>query len=439
MSFVVYWIALYFLELIKMELITIRLLDYKSNKKHYIYIIGLLGMFLAISMIYMGLVDESIISFLFIIIIILVFFKALTGYKKYLGILFSYVLLSVVDVILAGGFTAILGMDTDTLMNDYILGFIANSLSVPLLIIVVLIKNRRKIDLTRARIYLKSRHLLLMIIGIFACGLYIAPIQIYGLTEKGSHVKNLVTFGFTTSGIVFIVLCLFYFLGNADKIQYRQKVEAKEKLLIQQQQYYKALIENDENTKKFRHDISNHIYCLSYLCKEKKYDELEKYLTDMECTIQELKLKIYTGNEVVNVIVNDLQKRYEENYIQFLWTGILSENIKISSMDLCTIFSNLLTNSIEAVMKINNYNKRIVNIQIKQLDNNIIIYISNPVLKKVNIINNKLVTTKRDKNQHGYGSLNVEECIEKYDSIINYSCDDDCFTVKILLYDIITE
>ncbi len=439
MNFAVYWIALYFLELIKMGLITIKILDYKSNKKYYIYFIGLISTFLLLNITYIGLINETVLSFLFMFIMLFVFYQVLSGQRKFWGVLLSHILLSVIDIILAGGLVFLLKADTDTVMNNYSLRFVSNSLSVPLLIIIILIKHKKELNMERIRLYLKSRHIFLMILGIVACGLYIAPIQIYGLTERGSYVSNLVTFGFTTSGIVFILLCTLFFLGNADKIQYRHMVEAKEKLLLQQQQYYKALIAKDEKTKKFRHDISNHIYCLSYLCKLGRYDELKKYLTDLENTIQDLRLKVYTGNEVINIIVNDLLERYKEYHIQFIWTGMLPENLRISSMDLCTIFSNLLINAIEAVAKIGDYNKRIVNIKIKLLDNNIIVYISNPVSKKVNIINNKLLTTKKDKGQHGYGSLNVEECVERYNGNISYSCNGDYFTVEILFYDITIE
>lgn len=437
MYFVVYWIILYFLELIKMGLITVRLLDYKSNKKYYTYFIGLISMFLVISITYIGLINETILSFLFMIIIIFVFYQVLIGHRKFLGILLSHILLSIIDIILSGGLAFLFKIDTDMLIHNYFIRFIGNLLIVPLLFIIVLIKNKKDLNMERIRLYLKSQHILLMILGIFACGLYIAPIQIYGLTESGSYVRNLVTFGFTISGLVFILLCIFFFLGNADKIQYRQMMEAKEKLLVQQQQYYKARIEKDENTKKFRHDISNHIYCMSYLCKAKKYDELEKYLTSMESTIQELSLKIYTGNEVLNIIVNDLLERYKDNHIQFLWIGMVPEHIKLSAMDICTIFSNLLINAIEAVVKIENYSKRIIKVQIKLLDENMVINISNPVSEKINIINNRLISSKKDKGQHGYGSLNVQECVERYKGDISYSCDVNYFTVEILLYNML--
>lgn len=437
MGFAFYWITLYFLELIKMGLITIKLLDYKSNKKYYIYLIGLISTFLIIEITYIGVINDTSLTLLFVIITIFVFCQALSGHRKFLGVLISHIIISVVDIVLVGGLICLLKVDTDILMDNYFLRFIGNSLSLPLLIIIVIIKNKKELNMESVRLYLKSRHILLMILGMFAWELYITPIQMYGLTERGSYVSNLVTFGFTTSGIVFILLCIFFLLGNADKIQYRQMVNAKEKMLVQQQKYYKSLIEKDENTKKFRHDINNHIYCLSYLCKVKKYDELENYLIDMEQKCQDLRLKVYTGNEIVNIITNDLLERYEEDHIQFLWTGMLPDHIKISSMDLCTIFANVLINAIEAVIEIEDYNKRIINIQIKQLDNNIVIYINNKVSEKVNIIDNKLVTTKKDKSQHGYGSLNVEECVEKYNGSINYSCDDDYFYIEISFYDII--
>lgn len=116
---------------------------------------------------------------------------------------------------------------------------------------------------------------------------------------------------------------------------------------------------------------------------------------------------------------------------------MVPEHIKLSAMDICTIFSNLLINAIEAVVKIENYSKRIIKVQIKLLDENMVINISNPVSEKINIINNRLISSKKDKGQHGYGSLNVQECVERYKGDISYSCDVNYFTVEILLYNML--
>lgn len=42
-----------------------------------------------------------------------------------------------------------------------------------------------------------------------------------------------------------------------------------EKLLETQADYYKMLLEKEDETRKFRHDMSNHIICIDALSQEK--------------------------------------------------------------------------------------------------------------------------------------------------------------------------
>ena len=51
--------------------------------------------------------------------------------------------------------------------------------------------------------------------------------------------------------------------------------------------------------------------------------------------------------------------------------------------------------------------------------------------------NNRLITTKDDKEQHGLGSLNVEYCINKYGGAIYYSCINNNFNVELVLSNVI--
>lgn len=55
-----------------------------------------------------------------------------------------------------------------------------------------------------------------------------------------------------------------------------------EKLLETQADYYKMLLEKEDETRKFRHDMSNHIICIDALSQEKKYDEMQSYLSSLK-------------------------------------------------------------------------------------------------------------------------------------------------------------
>jgi len=125
------------------------------------------------------------------------------------------------------------------------------------------------------------------------------------------------------------------------------------------------------------------------------------------------------------------------NDIKLKWRGRLPDKLKVSNMDLCIIFSNLLKNSVEALKKISENIEKKIEVEIKQLENNIIIKVKNPISGKVNIIDDKLITSKLDKNNHGFGSLNIKEAVNKYGGNIKYNISEESFLVEIIFSDII--
>lgn len=49
--------------------------------------------------------------------------------------------------------------------------------------------------------------------------------------------------------------------------------------------------------------------------------------------------------------------------------------------------------------------------------------------------NNKFITSKEDKNLHGYGLKSVQRIVEKYDGIITYETENKIFTTSLSFFD----
>ncbi len=81
--------------------------------------------------------------------------------------------------------------------------------------------------------------------------------------------------------------------------------------------------------------------------------------------------------------------------------------LKISDSDLVTILTNVLDNAIEAVQKCEE--KRLVFKIIKDYDT-LIIDSSNPYIGQLD--EDSLVTTKIDKDNHGFGLANIRKTVE---------------------------
>ena len=104
--------------------------------------------------------------------------------------------------------------------------------------------------------------------------------------------------------------------------------------------------------------------------------------------------------------------------------------------DLVTLLTNLLDNAIEACEKldpkISPSNKTI---QFKMVieDSQLIISVRNPVIKPVQIINNTIVTSKKNPAYHGIGLLNVDTVVRKHNGTSVLKCEDGWFSFAAML------
>ena len=110
-------------------------------------------------------------------------------------------------------------------------------------------------------------------------------------------------------------------------------------------------------------------------------------------------------------------------------------DIGISSIDICTIFSNLLSNAFEAAEK---SEVRTVDIHIGIVNQNLSFTIKNTADNAPRKKDANFVTSKKS-GPHGYGIANASRCIEKNNGIVRFDYKDGYFSSKILLFNIIQD
>ena len=103
----------------------------------------------------------------------------------------------------------------------------------------------------------------------------------------------------------------------------------------------------------------------------------------------------------------------------------------LASIDITTIFGNLLDNAITAVTSVSN---KTIHFLYRETKGRIIISISNSYDGTVIMKNQKIISRKKDTRIHGYGLKNIEKTVDKYNGTVKILHDDNMFTVKLLLY-----
>ena len=206
---------------------------------------------------------------------------------------------------------------------------------------------------------------------------------------------------------IFIQLGAVILLKISKNVSQERELETK-MYLKEQQNYYEYLEEREKNTKKFRHDVRNHLELLTKLINSKQYEEVNDYLEKINIKIDELGNAVSIGNGIAEAIVNKYYYQAIDSGVKMKVSGVLPTECRIDAYDLCTIFSNILSNAIEAAGK----SKK------KQIYLDFRYNIRNTYKDNGQFKNKNLVTTKSDREYHGFGLENVRECVERNNGLI---------------------
>lgn len=183
--------------------------------------------------------------------------------------------------------------------------------------------------------------------------------------------------------IVISFISIILFIKNKkEKEQYYLDSIMKDKTLKLQEDYYKKIIDNYSNIRKFKHDIKGHLAVVNELINSKNYDEANVYIGNMSEAITGK--DIYNTNNIyISSILNSFDQSFIDNKIEFDLSYYIISDLKMNSMDICSLFYNLILNAVEANLKIED--KRFIKLYIANIKNNVLIKIVNPVDENFNL------------------------------------------------------
>ena len=150
----------------------------------------------------------------------------------------------------------------------------------------------------------------------------------------------------------------------------------------------------------------------------------------MEMYTKDLSLQMITGNEYVDIILADLSEQFTD--IDVRLEGKIPP-VKMASMDICSLFYNLLKNAFEAAHRVSD---KLVDIKFKTDRLNIIIYVSNSYDVVFQNKDGTFATRKLEK-EHGFGLANIKKCVEKYCGFYGVNVENNTFCTEIILPDVV--
>lgn len=208
------------------------------------------------------------------------------------------------------------------------------------------------------------------------------------------------------------IYSIFLTLGLAIRniLSDRQNRELQSYLYMQKQQYDYQL-QQSAAVRRFKHDLVNHMGVLRELANQKRTEEVKAYIDTIWNIQDEFDLKIRTGDNLFDVILNYYSYLAEKENVDFAVTGKLTGETGLEMFDITTLMGNILQNSLEAAVQ-----TAIPKIRVEMIEHQkeIFIIVSNSAAEKMNTSKGFLKTSKADTSNHGFGMKNIAATVRKY-------------------------
>lgn len=192
-----------------------------------------------------------------------------------------------------------------------------------------------------------------------------------------------------------------------------------------------------------RHDIKNQMAVVMQLVeqiknKEDISTEWNRYLLELNRSIDRLELQFRTGNVVADAILNmkfhEAKSKMENIRIE-VDNLIFPKDLKIESYDLAVILCNALDNAIEACEKMSFDEERFLCASSFQNGKMFFLKFENSFSGKIKIEKGAEFPTtgKKDKELHGIGFYNMKLSVQKYYGALDWEIEGEVFQLTVMM------
>ncbi len=236
---------------------------------------------------------------------------------------------------------------------------------------------------------------------------------------------------FTTVLTCIVILLNIYSINLISRIVNDREIilqnEAVKKNIDMQYSYYANMQKSQEDIRKLYHDMKNHMICIENMYGSNDYIEnINKQLAKYDNIFN-------TGNMILDIILSDKKGTCDKLGIKLLVDVNFKKCEFIDIADVCSIFSNMLDNAIEACEKMSDDKQKYIKLKGTIVNSLYFIKCENSKINKISGNKTSIITDKCNKFLHGIGISSIKSSVEKYDGNVEIDYTDNEFIICIYI------
>lgn len=239
-----------------------------------------------------------------------------------------------------------------------------------------------------------------------------------------------------TSGMILLNLLVYpaYLLRVEEaRIKKNECMYIKQLELFKKQKQLEAQETIELQTK--RHDMKQKLIYIHELAQKEEMDRLMAVLDEMIGeTSKKEHLDEWTGNLVVDSLVNHLYRVAQAKKIKLDTRIKVPKELNIEDTDLCILLGNAFDNAVEALEYVEE-EKRDMRVDMKYERGCLLLCVRNKFADELKMDEEGRLKTRKTEGVHGLGIRSMKKVTERYHGVLITEGEDDLFTLKAILYE----
>lgn len=238
-------------------------------------------------------------------------------------------------------------------------------------------------------------------------------------------------FAFMLTNIPLFAATVIY--GISSMLRAKKAEETFRRELDRQILHYETMERINEDLRIFRHDLLKKLRPMVALLDENKPEAAKEIANELGAFTGTDGKRFHTGNSRLDTVLFCEQQAADADGIRIVFTDDSAFPANgIAPEDIYTIFPNALDNAIEACRPAPG--EREITVTSKTVGDEVFVTVSNPIVGELNLKNDGLQTTKKDRRLHGYGLKSIRKAAANYGSDnVDYAVEDGRFILRISL------
>jgi hypothetical protein len=224
-------------------------------------------------------------------------------------------------------------------------------------------------------------------------------------------------------------LLLLYSFTRMNRLEQDNQVV---ELLLENEK--KRMVQEQNNHEVINRKVHDLKHMMSILNSSLSSEEQNKEIKEINQALIDFEENIHTGNKALDSVLINRKRTCDKENIS-LSLIVDGEAIRFMDyVDILSLFSNILDNSIDGVLRLNDEKKRSISLKIEENLNQTFIHIENDCVSSIQFDKDNLpITSNQDKSQHGYGMKSIRYLTMKYHGYMHAYIDNGKFILNLLL------